>query len=111
MYNPDAWVAILINNNLVKIFCCWYGGYTSGDIWRMNSGCSQIIEREDEYSAYGYSGSEYILTKGMNRLSSYGSAMLAEIIGELDSYGHTAEIISIEKAMEIVNANSENLED
>ena len=29
--------------------------------------------------------------------------MLAEIIGELDSYGHTAEIISIEKAMEIVN--------
>lgn len=105
IYKPDSWQMLLINNEIVKVFACWRGGYASGDSWRCNSGCTKIVEKEEGYLVNGYSGSAYVLIKGANRLSSYGNTILAEIIGELGSYGHTVKIISIEEAIKFLEEN------
>ena len=101
-YQPDGWQFILINDSTLKVFGCWWGGYLGCDTWRLNSGCSRILESENRYLVDGYSGSVYILGKGLTRLSSYGEMMLKEIISELESNGHSTKRISVEEAIKFV---------
>lgn len=107
-YKPDGWALLKIQvegcDSLVKVFASWSGGYTSGDSWRVNSGCTKIEENETAYIAYGYSGSEYVLSKNSNYITSYNREILEDMIGELLSYGHKAEVISVEEARKIIGA-------
>ena len=81
---PDGWVIVKVNGSEphYRVFASWSGGYTNGDVWRMNSGIvkCEYDEEENEYSFYGHSGSVYVCNKpGYNRISAYN-------YGVLDSY-------------------------
>lgn len=105
-YTPDGWAFLKIQvegcDPIVKVFGSWSGGYLDGDSWRLNSGIIDVKENEDEYVVSGYSGSQYILHKTNNHMSSYNKGVLEDMIGELQSYGHKAEIISAQEAIALI---------
>lgn len=105
-YTPDGWAFLKIQvegcDPIVKVFGSWFGGYLSGDSWRVNSGCTKIEEDENEYIVSGYSGSQYILNKQNNYITSYNKGVLEDMIQELQSYGHKAEIISAQEAIALI---------
>lgn len=92
---PDGWVIIKVEGPEphYRVFASWSGGYTNGDVWRMNSGIvkCEYDEKEDEYSFYGTSGSVYVCHKpGYNRISAYN-------YGVLDSYVRKNAITVLEE--------------
>lgn len=105
-YTPDGWAFLKIQvegcDPRIKVFGSWSGGYLNGDSWRVNSGCKKIRENEGEYIVSGYSGSQYILSKTANRITSYNKGVLDDMIQELQSYGHKAEIISVQEAITLI---------
>lgn len=62
-YIPDEWCLVRINDDLVKVFGSWRGGYVSGDNWRLNSGIENVKEEDDFYLFEGHSGSVYVCYK------------------------------------------------
>lgn len=71
-YIPHNWVVLKISvdgNTLYKVLAGWSGGYLDGDYWRMNSGITRVVEQDDYWEFYGYSGSCYKCIKGTYRLS------------------------------------------
>ena len=105
-YTPDGWTFLKIQvegcDPRIKVFGSWSGGYLNGDSWRVNSGCTKIEENENEYVVYGYSGSQYILSKQNNYITSYNKGVLEGMIQELLSYGHQAEMISVQEAITLI---------
>lgn len=62
IYTPDRWVVLNTYNEegtLSKVFAGWYGGFTTSDSWKLNSGIVSTIETDDYYEFTGYSGSIY----------------------------------------------------
>jgi hypothetical protein len=90
-YYPDCWVIIKIQENnaepLYKLFAQWYGGYASGDCWKINSGIESITLMGDCYCIAGSSGSVYCCTKHCYRLSNYGSSVLNNMIEKTKLHG------------------------
>lgn len=82
-YTPDRWVVIKLTNKEGKIhyrvFGTWYGGYTSGSSWRMNSGINKAADDVGYYRFYGSSGSVYECKKGNYGTSGYSSAVLHDL--------------------------------
>lgn len=73
-YNPDRWVMLKFNYNgevIYKILATWYGGFTTGDSWKLNSGCTKIEEDGQLYRFYGSSGSVYQVHKSTYGMGSY----------------------------------------
>lgn len=107
-YTPTGWAFLRIQvegcEPVIKVFGSWSGDYLNGDSWRLNSGCIKIEENENEYIVYGYSGSQYILSKTRNYIRPYNKAVLDDMIAELRSYSHKAEIISAQEAINIIGA-------
>ena len=105
-YAPDGWAFLKIQvegcEPTVKVFGSWAGGHLNGDWWRVNSGVIQIEENLNEYIVSGYSGSQYILSKQNNHITSYNKGVLEDMIQELLSYGHQAEIISVQEAITLI---------
>ena len=63
-YTPDVWVVLefagpSMDAPLYKVFAGWYGGYTQGDSWKLNSGIVQVYQDNGYYEFDGYSGSVY----------------------------------------------------
>lgn len=59
---PDNWVIVEIadkDTTFYKVLGGWSGGYLDGDRWRINSGITEVEEKEDHYLFYGQSGSVY----------------------------------------------------
>lgn len=68
---------VRVSDRTIKIFASFSGGYTQGDSWKLNSGVTKIIEKNNLYNIYGYSGSVYIVhKKGEWLLSSYNRSVL-----------------------------------
>lgn len=82
-YTPDRWVIIKIENvehgSHFRVFAGWYGGYTSGDSWKMSSGIEKSIEFEDYYDIYNTSGSIYKCYKNesVKGMSAYMSSVFS----------------------------------
>lgn len=74
-YTPDRWVVLEFTHNDTvtrKLFGGWYGGYTDGDTWKLNSGITAIrIDDSGHYEFDGASGSTYYC-----HLSDYGMSGL-----------------------------------
>lgn len=83
-YNPDRWKVIEINmddgEKLLKVFGTWFGGFTNGDSWRLNSGVSGIEVDGDLIHFYGYSGSTYTVHKDAEGTSGYTASILLGMI-------------------------------
>lgn len=67
-YTPDRWVVVKIESPgeeaWYRVFAGWYGGFTSGDSWKMSSGIVKAVEYEDRYEVENTSGSIYVCYKG-----------------------------------------------
>lgn len=105
-YTPDGWTFLKIQvegcDPRIKVFGSWSWCYLGGDSWCVNSGCTKIEENENEYIVSGYSGNQYILSKQNNHITSYNKGVLDDMIQELQSYGHKAEIISVQEAILLI---------
>jgi hypothetical protein len=73
-YNPDKWVMLKFTHNgkeIYKILATFYGGYTTGDSWKLNSGVTKIEEDGQMYRFHGSSGSVYQVHKATYGMGSY----------------------------------------
>ena len=96
IYTPDKWLEIKINSNQphYRVFACWYGGYASGDSWKLNSGITSIKETKNTYEFGGTSGSIYSCNKKSYGSSLYGSSVLSSIINDCEKQsGITVDIL------------------
>jgi hypothetical protein len=83
-YTPDRWVMLEFTGKdgepLRKIFAGWYGGFTQGDSWRLNSGVTDIrIDNKVNYEFDGYSGSTYYCHADDYGMSGYMAQVLASV--------------------------------
>lgn len=81
VYEPDRWVVIefggpSMETPLRKVFAGWYGGYTQGDSWKLNSGVTVATKNGDWFEFTGYSGSVYKCHKNNYGMSGYMSSIL-----------------------------------
>jgi hypothetical protein len=104
-YTPDRWVVIKIirtEDIVYKVFACWYGGYTGGDSWKVNSGITGVVEEDGCYIFSGSSGSTYTCHRERYGTNLYGQGVLSNIIEQASSHGVTIEIMHEDTAfMEI----------
>lgn len=90
IYTPDKWVLVRITNNsevTYIVFAGWYGGYTSGDSWKMNSGIVKSEFDGEYYTFYGESSSIYKCHKDC-----YGMSRYMERVLELFTIQNTSEV-------------------
>ena len=79
-YNPDKWVMLEFNHNgelIYKILATFYGGYTTGDSWKLNSGITKIEEDGQTYLFTGSTGSVYRCHKNSYGVGGYTSGVYA----------------------------------
>ena len=72
MTTPDRWVVLKIlsvsDGTFYKVLGSWYGGYSNGNFWRINSGIQRVDKvAKDTFLFYGVSGSCYEC-----RINNYG---------------------------------------
>lgn len=86
MYTPDTWVIVKITNPENgkfhhRVFAGWYGGYTGGDSWQLNSGITKVertnVDGHDAFLFHGVSGSIYQCFVGAYKMSGYQASVLA----------------------------------
>jgi len=80
-YTPDTWVVLeftgpSMDTPLRKVFAGWYGGYTGGDSWKLNSGIVKVAKGDSYYEFDGYSGSVYLCKQRDYHMSSLMRAVL-----------------------------------
>lgn len=95
-YTPDKWVVIKITHAegiAYKVFASWYGGYTGGDSWKLNSGITGVKEENDCYVFAGSSGSTYTCCKEHYGTNLYGHSVLSGMIENATAAGVTVEIL------------------
>jgi len=106
MYSPDSYRVILIETatgQLVKLFSSWSGGYLDGDSYRLNSGTEVIIEEENNYFFYGFSGSIYKLSKfTQGSLTSYSAGIYNRILQQT-----CVKEISVQQAIDILKGEEQ----
>lgn len=86
---PERWVVLKLPNNFYKIFGTWYGGYLTGDRWKLNSGVKSVDQDDEFYYFNGFSGSCYKCRKSdYGVATSYGNSVLSRLLehanGEID---------------------------
>ena len=81
-YFPDKWKIVKITGKdpHYRVFGSWYGGFTGGDSWRMNSGIVSVEEGDSIYIFKGDSGSEYYCRKGSYGASAYGASIISKYV-------------------------------
>jgi hypothetical protein len=101
MYSPSAYRVILIDapeGQLIKLFASWSAGYLDGDSYRINSGTEVIIEEQNNYFFYGFSGSIYKLNKfTQGHLTSYSAGIYNRILQQ-----DCVKEISVKQAIDIL---------
>ena len=86
-YIPDCWVIVKITNDdksHYRVFAGWYGGYLSGDSWKMNSGITAFRVKPQHIEFDGTSGSMYLCNKCAEKMSSYMMSVLASMQSNLE---------------------------
>lgn len=98
-YTPDKWLVVKITGYadhpqpIYKVFACWYGGFASGDSWKLNSGITKATLEGMVYSFEGSSGSVYDCHKDCYGSNFYGMGVLQNMIDKAGENGLTIEIM------------------
>ena len=99
-YTPDRWQVVLLrgkDTSIKKVFAGWYGGYASGDSWKLSSGIIGTKEFEDRYEFLNYSGSLYICYKASQGMSGYmGSIMSNWVESSKEDPSVTIRLVDLE---------------
>lgn len=94
MYTPDRWVVIEIeteeHGKVQRVFGGWYGGFTTGDSWRLNSGIESVEEFITHFEFIGYSGSVYKCYKSAYGMSSYMMSIYASMEKQLQAVSNAS---------------------
>lgn len=114
MYYPDTWCILHrrnteTNEDIIKVFAGFYGGYASGASWKLSSGTVSIEEitparqgtaykNSQGYEFKQYSGSSYIISNCENTPSGWVGSVLSNILEQVKDF----KIISIEEAITIL---------
>ena len=101
-YTPNRWVLLKFTNKETqeqhqRVYACWFGGFTSGDRWQLNSGVVDTQEYDGRFVFTSASGKEYVCLKhlqGLYGMSMYMRDVLQDIITGVDEK-FTAEVIEI----------------
>ena len=120
-YYPDTWCILHrrgkeTNEDIIKVFAGFYGGYASGDSWKLSSGTVSIEEitparqgtaykNSQGYEFKQYSGSSYIISNCENTPSGWVGSVLGNILEQVKDF----KIISIEEAVAILERNKSAL--
>ena len=90
-YTPDKWAIVHITSPdhepIDKVVGSWYGNFTGGDSWRINSGIEKIVDTENVYEVHGYSGSVYYCKKGCEGMSAYTEMVMNNMATQLEEGG------------------------
>jgi hypothetical protein len=98
-YKPERWVIVKFNSPTdthYKCFAGWYGSYTGSASWKLNSGITKIVETEDSYEFYGYSGSCYICHKGGEGMSGYMASVYQSFVDQLKDTDRSLELVNVD---------------
>lgn len=85
MEHPDKWIVVKINplndneNTHYRVFASYYGGYTGGDSWKLNSGIKSVEVVDNYFLFHGSSGSVYKCHKDCYGTSGYSYGVLQNI--------------------------------
>lgn len=117
MYEPHGFKFIkhrqFDDTTVVKLFAYWRGGYCGSDAWRLNSGCTKIVNLDEGmidahtgepisneyYEVHGESGSIY---KIRNREGLAPSNYIVDVFNKIMK-GCDATIITLEEAITLIN--------
>ena len=97
-YQPNVWILLKITTPdeiLYKVLAGWYGGYTYGDSWKINSGITKYKEQDSSIEFHGNSGSVYICHKEVER-TSMTTEQIFNNLKKIDKPGYSVEQISFE---------------
>lgn len=90
-YIPDRWVVLEFTSpqygTIRKVFGGWYGGYLSGDSWRLNSGITREEVVDGILVFHGNSGSEYACHPDGYGLSAYMEGVLSSYMRDITELG------------------------
>lgn len=98
-YTPDRWVIVKVTsktNTHHRVFAGWYGGFTQGDSWKMNSGITHWEDKGDYYAVHGKSGNVYNCYKVSSGMSAYMSNVLYRFEQEAAHHADGAGISVVE---------------
>jgi hypothetical protein len=101
-YHPDSWVILKITNEGVtyyKVLAGWYGGYTNGDSWQINSGITSVDKVDGIYEFYGYSGSVYFCNEKTERLTGLTASILESYQKDMEGIGASMEVVPVSEVM------------
>lgn len=80
VYTPDRWVVLEFNSpehgKIRKAFAGWFGGFTAGDSWKLNSGITEITQDSDFVYFTGQTGSVYQCYKNAHGMGPYMGGVL-----------------------------------
>ena len=98
---PDKWVILKIRDKMgktfYKVFGSWYGGYLSGDSWRLSSDIIRVKDMEGHYLVYNSSGSIYKCNKNEDGVSGYSAGILETIKNRSKKIGLRIKVVDIDK--------------
>lgn len=107
-YNPDKWLVIKVggfssNKKAIsddyRLVGSFFGGYTGGNSWRINSGIVRTEYKDDIYSVFGSSDSVYYCHKNTHGSHSYTDSILRELNKTYD-----IRILEEEESIEYLNS-------
>jgi hypothetical protein len=78
-YTPDTWVIVRMKTSdetVYKVLAGWYGGFSTGDSWKLSSGITQVKEFAGVCEFLNYCGSTYECFDNAEGLSSLTNNML-----------------------------------
>jgi hypothetical protein len=82
-YYPDKWVIINIATpeyRIRKVLASWYGGFYGGDSYRLSSGITEIVDKDDYLEIHNESGSIYHCHKDNFGMSLFTSGVYNDML-------------------------------
>jgi hypothetical protein len=99
-YYPNEWVAIRgttkdpADGVVVKIFGGWWGGFATGDTWRVNSGVKSVEVADDGHLMFhGHTGSVYHCHPDSYGTNGWRAMQLEGLLAKAEADGNPWEIL------------------
>lgn len=105
-YTPDRWVVLEfdapnLEHPVRKVFAGWYGGFTQGESWKLNSGITKVRKNHQYWEFDGHSGSIYRGHPGSYGMSAYMHNLYAHWSQQAEERGDiTIRILDIDEIAE-----------
>lgn len=105
IYTPDRWVVLELNSlahgKIRKVFAGWYGGFTQGFEWKLNSGITKVEQDGDFWLFTGESGSIYKCHKDAHGMSAFMGSVFQGWQEDAPKINATVEVIKYEDSFTI----------